>query len=90
MMTIEEKLNLVRLNVDVEAHIHVNKSLCRQCEHRACTRICPSECYKCTNEEVGFTYESCLECGACKLVCDKGAIEWRYPRGGFGVCFRFG
>jgi len=89
MMTIEEKINLVRYNVDTEAHIHVNKSLCKECEHRACTRVCPAECYK-YEDELKFTYESCLECGACQLVCDKGAIDWGYPKGGFGVCFRFG
>jgi ferredoxin-like protein FixX len=22
------------------------------------------------------------------IVCDKGAVEWHYPRGGYGVHFR--
>jgi ferredoxin like protein len=90
MMTIEEKLNLVRFNVNTEAHIRVNKNLCNECDHKACTKVCPTECYKYQDNELKFTYESCLECGACQLVCDKGAIEWGYPKGGFGVCFRFG
>jgi ferredoxin like protein len=31
---------------------------------------------------------ACLECGTCLLVCDKGALDWNYPKGGFGVRFR--
>ena len=33
-------------------------------------------------------YETCLECGACPIICDRGSITWSYPRGGYGVCFR--
>jgi ferredoxin like protein len=36
-----------------------------------------------------FNYEQCFECGACYFVCtQEGAIQWTYPRGGFGVTFR--
>ncbi|NPV74148.1 MAG: ferredoxin family protein, partial [Pelotomaculum sp.] len=41
--------------------------------------------------EVNFDYAGCLECGTCRAVCPKeGAIAWGYPRGGFGVSFRYG
>jgi len=33
-------------------------------------------------------YETCLECGTCYVVCDKEAVDWNYPRGGYGVCYR--
>lgn len=89
-MFIEEKLNYVRYCVDREAHIVVNRTLCRDCPHRACTRCCPAECYKLENGQLQFTYEGCLECGTCRFVCDRGAVDWDYPRGGFGVCYRFG
>ena len=89
-MTITEKLNLIRYNVDAEAHILVKKNICKECTHRACTRICPAKCYEWHAGELHFVYEGCLECGACQLVCDAGAIDWDYTRGGFGVCFRFG
>ncbi|TIR85727.1 MAG: ferredoxin family protein, partial [Mesorhizobium sp.] len=27
----------------------------------------------------------------CRILCEKGGdIEWNYPRGGFGVLFKFG
>ncbi|MCX5998444.1 MAG: hypothetical protein NTU41_02335 [Chloroflexi bacterium] len=50
----------------------------------------PAECFKLREGKVGFAYEGCLECGSCRIVCDKSAIEWSYPRGGFGISFEFG
>jgi ferredoxin like protein len=37
-----------------------------------------------------FNCEGCLECGTCKVVCDRDAVSWRYPRGGYGVRYRWG
>lgn len=34
--------------------------------------------------------ERCVECGACRIVCPYGNIDWHYPRGGFGIVYRFG
>jgi ferredoxin like protein len=31
-----------------------------------------------------------LECGTCRIACPHSALEWEYPRSGFGVQFRFG
>ncbi|MHA1753506.1 MAG: 4Fe-4S dicluster domain-containing protein, partial [Candidatus Helarchaeota archaeon] len=31
--------------------------------------------------------KKCLECAACYSVCDIGAIEFSYPRGGTGVVY---
>jgi ferredoxin like protein len=36
-----------------------------------------------------FSHQTCLECGACRISCQNGALDWNYPKGGFGVCFRF-
>jgi ferredoxin like protein len=90
MVTVEERLSLVRYNVDTEAHIKVDKNICQTCPHKACTILCPAGCFT-ISEELGvlFSYGSCLECGTCNLVCDQEAITWNYPRGGFGVSFRF-
>jgi len=36
-------------------------------------------------------YAGCLECGTCRVVCnDKGIVKWEYPKGTFGVNFRYG
>ena len=34
-----------------------------------------------------FAYEACVECGTCLAVCDRDALDWHYPVGGFGVRF---
>jgi ferredoxin like protein len=36
-------------------------------------------------------YAGCLECGTCRVMCkDKGIVKWEYPRGTFGVSYRYG
>lgn len=90
MVTIEERLSLVRYNVDKEAHIKVETTICRDCPHHVCTLVCPAGCYTLSEEsELLFSYSGCLECGTCRIMCDRGAISWDYPRGGYGVSFRF-
>jgi NAD-dependent dihydropyrimidine dehydrogenase PreA subunit len=41
-------------------------------------------------DEFTVSYEGCLECGTCMIACSEGAIDWRNPRGGFGVSLRYG
>ena len=91
-MNIEAKLGLDVFALDKEPHIVVNQAVCRErCKRRVCLTICPARLY--TQAEDGsivLNYEGCLECGTCKLACAEGALDWRYPRGGFGVQYRFG
>jgi len=89
-MSIENRLYTVLFRADRERHITVKPELCERCLEKWCTYICPAECYKIVDGKMEFSYEGCLECGACQKVCDKEAIDWKYPRGGFGVCFRYG
>ena len=35
-------------------------------------------------------YENCLECGACKIACEKNNILWKYPNVEYGVKFKNG
>ncbi|NLI13257.1 MAG: ferredoxin family protein, partial [Peptococcaceae bacterium] len=53
---------------------------------------CPACLYTLKEDgELSFDYAGCLECGTCRIICPKeGAISWQYPRGGFGVSFRYG
>lgn len=88
-MAIEEKLSLVRYNVDIEPHIRINTTICKTCLERECLFVCPAECYTLQEDEVTFAHEGCLECGTCYVTCDKKAIDWNLPKGGYGVCFRF-
>lgn len=91
-MRIEDKLYCVRYNVDnKEAHIKLkDKETCNKCEIKYCTWVCPAENYKFENGELHFSYDGCMECGACRLSCPEEHLDWNYPKGGFGVCFRFG
>ena len=89
-MIVDDIFDLVSYRVHPEAHIKVNRDMCQQCAHKACTFACPARCYLWNAERgrIDFAYEPCLECGTCLLICDKGALEWNYPKGGFGVHFR--
>ena len=40
--------------------------------------------------KVDLVVDGCLECGTCRLVCDAKNVDWNYPRGGFGILFKFG
>lgn len=86
---IETKLGTLRYNIDKKAHIQVTLT-CMECEAKPCILGCPAQCFDLINDEVKFQYEDCIECGTCKILCDKKAIEWNYPRGTFGVAFRKG
>ncbi|TAK36408.1 MAG: ferredoxin family protein [Chloroflexota bacterium] len=90
MVVIEDKLSLLRYNADAETHIRVDSARCRTCPHHVCTHICPAGCYTLSDDsEILLSYTGCLECGTCRVMCDQEAIDWNYPRGGFGVSLRY-
>ncbi len=92
-MSCEQLLGLNKFVVDDdEAHIVLVKEHCQSCEAKPCTVACPAGLYTIKNGEISFDYAGCLECGTCKVVCPKSgvALIWNYPRGGFGIQFRFG
>ena len=35
-------------------------------------------------------WDSCLECGVCRIICPYGNIAWKWPTGGYGVRYRYG
>ena len=89
-MNIENLTQLTQFQVDELPHIIVNKDICMNCDHHTCVQTCPANCYT-YNEPtklLSIVYENCLECGTCLVICDKGALDWNYPRGGYGVCYR--
>ena len=86
---IEDILNNDVWDVDYEPHIIVDYTKCKDCEWKPCLRLCPAECYTMVGDEVLFSYEGCLECGTCRIVCPEKAIKWSYPKSGRGIHFRF-
>ena len=58
----------------------------------SCNGTCPVyELYVFDDGRVIFSYEGCVECGTCRIVCNEFRnIEWTYPRGGYGIQYRYG
>ena len=89
-MAIEDKLYKVRFNIDATSHIKVDTTICENCYEKPCLYVCPVQNYVLQDGKLTFTWQGCVECGACNLVCNMGAIRWDYQRGGFGVSLRYG
>lgn len=92
---VEEKLFENRYRVDEgRAHIAIRTpEICRdKCETPSCTWCCPAGCYtKAEDGSVILSTDGCLECGTCRLLCSEHHnVEWSYPRGGYGVLYKFG
>jgi len=89
-MIVDNLPQFTQFQIDEQPHIVLDKEICKSCDHRACVHACPANCYSFDEEtkRISVVYETCLECGTCYIICDKEAIDWSYPRGGRGVCFR--
>lgn len=85
---VDQKLTLIRTRVHRETHIQVDAGICEHCPHLACVYGCPATCYRVIDGKVKFAYDGCVECGTCAVICDRGAVSWTYPQGGYGVKFR--
>ena len=88
-MNIDDKLALNLFHVGKEPHISIDPEICQDCPHQLCTCICPVDNYRVEDGKVVLSWEGCLECGTCRIVCDQGGLTWDYPRGGCGICYRF-
>lgn len=90
---VEEKLFQNRYLVDtgrphikIRAHERPSKALV------SLTHTCPAGCYGLNDKgQVEVTVDGCVECGTCRVITAKtGELEWNYPRGGFGILYKFG
>jgi len=103
-MDIEKKLINVKYKTDDKPHLILNQEICKVCEDKVCLTVCPANVYKQTvsgenmNEDtkkddtiecIEVEYENCLECGACRISCPYGAIEWKFPAAGCGAAYKF-
>ena len=90
-INIKDKLALDAFKTDRQSHIEVNQEICRRCDAKCCLYVCPARVYTLDEDsKVKVEFEACLECGTCFIACPGDAIRWDYPRGGFGVQFRYG
>lgn len=88
-VNIDNKLFLNNYKVDTISHLVIkDPAICAKCEEKTCTNICPAHVYEWKDEHIIVGYEGCLECGACRIGCCHDNIDWKFPRGGFGIQFR--
>ncbi|UWG98095.1 ferredoxin family protein [Dehalobacter sp. DCM] len=92
-MEATELLGFNKFEVDEEEpHIVLDKEICKKCQEKPCLTVCPAVLYTLDkNGDISFDHAGCLECGTCRVMCkNKGIQKWTYPRGTFGVNFRYG
>ena len=90
---VEDKLFQNRYLVDAgRAHIKVRPHTAPSPQLLALLTACPARCYDLNDKgQVEITVDGCVECGTCRIIGEPtGDIEWHYPRGGYGVLFKFG
>lgn len=68
----------------------IDAEACVSCE-QPCLYFCPVGAYqRQADGHVVIAAQSCVECGSCRLMCPHKNVNWQYPRGGFGVSYKFG
>lgn len=76
---------------EAEHHIILDLKVCHCCQVKPCLYGCPAGLYTLKDGDINFDDAGCLECGTCRIICPhEGAISWHYPRGNFGVIYRYG
>lgn len=91
--TLEERLYADETRPDRVSHLTIaDEAVCPGCEGKPCVPVCPSGTYRWDDQgrRLVVSFENCLECGTCRLVCPRANITWRYPMGGMGICYRYG
>lgn len=91
VLTLEDKLGLVKRKIDKTSHIELDQAQFKKCADRPILFICPARVYE-ENPETGeciVNFENCLECGTCQVVSPE-YVKWKNPQGGFGVGYSLG
>ena len=90
---IEEKLFENRYNVDAgRPHVRIRQHDTPSKALLALITVCPAGFYRLDDGgRIEVVPDGCMECGSCRiLTAGSGDLEWDYPRGGYGVLFKFG
>lgn len=92
-LRVEDKLYQNRYLVDAgRPHITVRPHTVPTPALRSLLTACPARCYELNDAgQVEITADGCMECGTCRVIAEpSGDIAWSYPRGGYGVLYKFG
>ena len=91
-VNVDVKLGINKFNVDEENPHIIVKSQPDMQTLLLLTKACPAGLYKKQDDgSVRFDYAGCLECGTCRILgLDSVLDKWEYPRGTFGVVYRYG
>lgn len=75
-----------------EAHLKIiDPQVCVRCTGKPCVQFCPVGAYRTQDGgTVQIAFQSCVECGTCRVMCPPANVSWKLPRGGFGVAYKFG
>ena len=89
---VKARLGATKFVTDAEEHAHItiDAEICRTCPHEMCMNGCPAQCFNKIDGRMTFTYEDCVECGTCDILCTPGSVKWYHPRGNFGVNYKYG
>ena len=55
---------------------YVISSACVDVMHKACVQVCPVDCIYEGARALYINPDECVDCGACKLECEVGAIYY--------------
>ena len=55
---------------------YVISSACVDVMHKSCVQECPVDCIYEGNRSLYINPDECVDCGACKLACEAGAIYY--------------
>ncbi len=96
-VSVEEKLYLAKYRLDERPHLVVlDQDVCQKCSlingtPQPCMILCPADVYKWEEGKKNVvSYDNCVECGACRIICPYTNIEWKFPRWGRGLSHRYG
>jgi ferredoxin like protein len=90
---IDDVLMSLKYYVDEnETHLRIlDPQTCVDCKEKGCLYFCPVGVYReDSSGGVQISYQSCIECGSCRVMCPHNNVFWKFPRGGFGVAYKFG
>ena len=93
-INVDEKLGTLTYKADHHTHITIKSAdVCaKKCDGKPCTTVCPAQVYRWETDQkkIIVSFENCIECGACRMLCPFDNIQCHWPRGGFGVQYKYG